>query len=280
MKKGFKDKITKEYLVEHWIKQRKSLVTIANELNVSSPTTISKYIQRFNLQRPDLITKEILLEKYVEKNKSLKQIAKELGIRSKYTIRRYINIYKLKRKDFYSKTSQLNIEDIKKKYLIEKMYIDDIAKELNVSTTTIRLLLKKLKIHDKHPSRYTEKWKAAIKKRCKGYGEISGAYWRRIITGAETRGICFEISTKDAWDLFIKQNGKCTLSGVKLIFSTNKNNKNEQTASLDRIDSNQGYIKGNIQWIHKKFQKMKNSKNMKEFIEDCKEVVKYYESIQ
>jgi uncharacterized membrane-anchored protein len=67
-------------------------------------------------------------------------------------------------------------------------------------------------------------------------------------------------------DLFKKQNKKCALSGLDLTLDYNL----ENTASLDRIDSNEGYIKDNVQWIHKKINKMKMELDQQEFISFCK----------
>ena len=46
--------------------------------------------------------------------------------------------------------------------------------------------------------------------------------------------------------------------------------KNEQTASLDRIDNSKGYIVGNVQWVHKQVNFMKGTMEQKEFIKFCK----------
>lgn len=48
---------------------------------------------------------------------------------------------------------------------------------------------------------------------------------------------------KDLWE---KQKGKCALTGVDLKLK-NSSNKNYQ-ASIDRIDSSRGYIKGNVRF--------------------------------
>ena len=69
------------------------------------------------------------------------------------------------------------------------------------------------------------------------------------------RGFEFNISRDYAWQLFISQDRKCKLSGVDLYFYENR--RNEQTASLDRIDSKIGYIEDNVQWVHKELQRMK-----------------------
>lgn len=103
----------------------------------------------------------------------------------------------------------------------------------------------------------------------KGYKEISGTMWSLIKSGAEKRGLEFNISIEYAWDLYIKQNKCCALSGIEIFFapSSCKDDRKYQTASLDRIDSNKGYIEGNIQWVHKDYNIMKN-KFSKEYFND------------
>lgn len=48
--------------------------------------------------------------------------------------------------------------------------------------------------------------------------------------------------------------------------------ENGYTASIDRIDSSKGYIKGNIQIVHKTLNKMKLNMRDEEFIAICEEV--------
>jgi hypothetical protein len=45
--------------------------------------------------------------------------------------------------------------------------------------------------------------------------------------------------------------------------------------SVDRIDSLRGYVEGNVQWVHKKINIMKNVYSQEEFIILCKQVVKH-----
>jgi hypothetical protein len=73
---------------------------------------------------------------------------------------------------------------------------------------------------------------------------------------------------KNQWD---EQNGICTFSGVKLILSSyTKIEKNPIfSASIDRINSSKGYIKGNIRWVSRTVNWMKNDtsdENVWEFI--------------
>jgi hypothetical protein len=81
-----------------------------------------------------------------------------------------------------------------------------------------------------------------------GAGEISGQVFSSIRGGAASRNLEFNISVEYIWDLFLKQNRKCAISGLDLCFAINDQ---EKTASLDRIDSNLGYTQQNIQWVHK-----------------------------
>ena len=108
----------------------------------------------------------------------------------------------------------------------------------------------------------------------RGCGEISGNRWdaiQRKRRHKEDRE--FSITIEQAWDLFLKQNRKCALSGMELEFG--KTNKDSFTASLDRIDSDKGYTIDNIQWIHKHINWMKNTFTQEYFIDICVKIAKY-----
>ena len=70
-------------------------------------------------------------------------------------------------------------------------------------------------------------------------------------------------------ELFLKQNRKCALTGQSIFFAktTREHDSKQTTASLDRIDSNNGYIEGNVQWVHKKLNMMKQAMPDQEFIQ-------------
>ena len=61
----------------------------------------------------------------------------------------------------------------------------------------------------------------------------------RIKKSAEKRGLEFNVDLDYIYNLFEKQNHFCSITG-DFIPDINK-------ASLDRIDSSKGYIKGNVQ---------------------------------
>jgi len=104
-----------------------------------------------------------------------------------------------------------------------------------------------------------------------GHGDITGQYWATLQNGARTRNLVFNVSIEDVWNLFLKQNRKCALSGLELCFAKYDRaiKGSQQTASLDRIDSNIGYVIDNLQWIHKKLNVMKMSLPNQEFIDWC-----------
>lgn len=108
----------------------------------------------------------------------------------------------------------------------------------------------------------------------KGFGELSGKQWWIIKKGARIRGLPFRISMEDTWELFLKQNKKCSLTNLDLTLIGE--NGGTGNASLDRIDSLKGYTKDNIQWVHKTVNKMKMEFAQDEFIKFCKLVSKKF----
>lgn len=109
--------------------------------------------------------------------------------------------------------------------------------------------------------------------RFKGYEEIGSGYIDIVKRGAKTRNIQYDLSYEYLWNLFLKQERKCALSGVILNLVVNyRKDKKEHTASLDRIDSSIGYIQGNVQWVHKTINFMKQDYTQQEFIDWCGKV--------
>jgi hypothetical protein len=111
----------------------------------------------------------------------------------------------------------------------------------------------------------------------KQVGQITNRYWKRVVDSARARDITFNITRKFAWELFLKQDKKCTLTGITLTFAESYEGEGVrlQTASLDRIDSNKPYVEDNVQWVHKAINKMKNSLSDEDLIEWCQKVTDY-----
>lgn len=112
----------------------------------------------------------------------------------------------------------------------------------------------------------------------KGCGDISSKYINSIRARAKKLKIEYNLDIKYLWDLYLQQNKKCAISGVDIVFSETYRSWQDKTASLDRIDSSQGYIIGNVQWLHKDINLMKLDHTQNEFINWCR-VVANYQSI-
>lgn len=92
---------------------------------------------------------------------------------------------------------------------------------------------------------------------------------KNIKTGALSREFSYELTEDFLWNLYKKQEGKCKLTGRKIIF--NKKSK-ENTASLDRINSKLGYTEENVQWIHKDVNIIKNRFDEDYFLGICLDI--------
>lgn len=114
----------------------------------------------------------------------------------------------------------------------------------------------------------------------KGYMEISGKFFTRIKrsankSGRRRRNIKFDLSIEDLWNLFLKQNRKCSLTGAELFFP--KTCRDKGNASLDRIDSSKNYTIDNVQWVQKNINTMKMAYDQNYFIDLCRQVT-YHQS--
>lgn len=107
-----------------------------------------------------------------------------------------------------------------------------------------------------------------------GCGDISGRYICDVRKHAKKKEREFNITKEEMWDQFLKQHRRCALTGRPLVFCHGKDT-NQTTASLDRIDSTKGYVKGNIQWVHKDINWFKRDYPEDVFLKMCKEVSDY-----
>lgn len=98
------------------------------------------------------------------------------------------------------------------------------------------------------------------------YEDIRLSWFTKAQVGAETRGLVWELQISDVWDLYQKQHGKCALSGLDIGWSETGTT---HTASLDRIDSSQGYTLHNVQLVHKDVNMIKNAFDQDYFIDLC-----------
>lgn len=111
---------------------------------------------------------------------------------------------------------------------------------------------------------YYEKNSGSLNAKFCGYRDISGTIWCRIRSRAKSRNQEMDIDLPYIWELFEKQGKCCALTGLPISFA-----RRQGSASLDRIDSNKGYLKGNVQWVHKIVNIMKNVYDVDDFVSIC-----------
>ena len=110
-------------------------------------------------------------------------------------------------------------------------------------------------------------------------GDLGRTYYSTIKNSAKRRGLHFDMSQESLWELFLKQGGKCGLTGIDISLSTKIKDCGPDyssfTASLDRIDSSKGYLLNNVHWVHRDFNRLKNNYSLERFIEMCNMVSDY-----
>lgn len=109
-----------------------------------------------------------------------------------------------------------------------------------------------------------------------GYEELNGRTVGHYKKGAKTRSIEFNVTIEYLWNQYLLQDKKCPYTGIVLNLSPkNSDTRTPENASLDRIDSSKGYIEGNVQWVLKRINSMKNDMSHNEFIELCSTICRH-----
>ena len=109
-----KDILTKDFLVEQYINQRKSENTIAKEFNIKSVNSIVQARKRHGLYRCSLkdsskiITKEFLEEYYINQNLSLKDVAIIAGFKRKSIITKALKKFNIPQRENTKSIKVLN----------------------------------------------------------------------------------------------------------------------------------------------------------------------------
>lgn len=105
------------------------------------------------------------------------------------------------------------------------------------------------------------------------YMEITGTWYGQVKRNAEKRGFKFNLTKEYLQELLELQSYACNISGLPLTIAKIRSGKKyyqQTTASLDRIDNNKGYEKGNVQFVHKHVNYMKWTHDQQYFIDLCK----------
>jgi len=224
---------------------------------------------------PTVLTKEFILSRCVP-NKCDKEIAKEIGC-SYPTFRKYKKIHNIPTTKHlnglaqvgkkYGKLTVLEIDYDNKQHISLKCKCDCGIEKSIRNNRLLSGVTKSCGCLQRVCGKHRGSWR--------GYGDISMDRFCSIKTSANRRNISFNITIEDAWELFLKQNKKCNLSGLDIYFP--KRASGYFTASLDRIDSSRGYEINNIQFLHKDVNKIKLDFSQDYFIEICKLISNNYE---
>lgn len=99
----------------------------------------------------------------------------------------------------------------------------------------------------------------------RGYENIPSWVITRGKRRAKQAGLQWDVDLEFLNSLYIAQKEKCGITGIPISL-------NEHTASLDRIDSEKGYVRGNVWWVHKDVNIMKNGFELEYFAFICKKV--------
>lgn len=116
---------------------------------------------------------------------------------------------------------------------------------------------------------------------------FTGTFFGRIKKGARDRKLEFALTPQDIDSLFEQQNFKCAYCGIKLKTESLETRppgrppltNDPQKPSLDRIDSNKGYIIGNVQFVCSQCNYMKLDYSHKEFLDKCIQIVEYTKDV-
>jgi hypothetical protein len=115
----------------------------------------------------------------------------------------------------------------------------------------------------------------------KGLGVVSATAVTSWRFSALRRKIPWDLTIEDVAEQFERQHGKCVFTGRKLAFKRGANRPLEDgchLASLDRIDSAKGYVRGNVQLVTTDINFAKQQLSDARFIDLCRTVVSYVDS--
>jgi hypothetical protein len=221
------------------------------------------------------ISKDFLIREYVEKKRASLDIAKELGI-SPTTVQVRLREFGIPRHKIGGQGNNLSGKTLGFLTILEKT-------DKRYGTSIIwkcqcicgKIVEKQIESLKRNKARSCG---------CRGLGRnnVVPAYFYCQIEShiklRQNQGFECDIDYEFCCQLFKKQNGICALSGLPISFSkTSKDHSFHKgtTCSLDRIDSNLGYLKNNVQWVHKNINRMKWDYPEKYFIKLCNLISNY-----
>jgi hypothetical protein len=94
------------------------------------------------------------------------------------------------------------------------------------------------------------------------------SWFNKFQSNANLRGIPFSITIDDVADMMEEQGGQCALTGW-CIDAPETSTLSEIDTSIDRIDSAFGYMRDNIQLVHKMVNMCKQRYSQDDFVDMC-----------
>jgi len=185
--------------------------------------------------------------------------------------------------DFISKTASLDRIDSKKGYI--KNNVQWVHKDVNMMKNNRdeqdfihRCVQIHHYTHQSKPLGLLPAIPPCRHKNFRGNEYIPKDYYTTLKKNAQQRNLEFSVSLEDLNECFRFQSGKCMLTGEDLFFKKHPKQgyKKPGNASLDRIDNTQGYIHGNIQWVHKTVNMIKYQLTQFRLLEICREITKKF----
>jgi riboflavin synthase alpha subunit len=87
------------------------------------------------------------------------------------------------------------------------------------------------------------------------------------------------VTGHDCYKVFLKQKGKCALTGVSLTFEKSGDQQViiPTNASIDRIDSSKGYTMSNIQIVSTYANRLKSTFSVTELVDLCKMIYRHHQ---
>lgn len=112
-----------------------------------------------------------------------------------------------------------------------------------------------------------------------GYSPKADRFFETILVSckgnANARRIGFFLEKDDLLELWIEQQGKCAMSGIDMMLDPGEGTRNDVRASIDRINSSEPYMPGNIHLVCAIVNLMKNDLSYNRFIGLCEKIVRH-----
>lgn len=104
----------------------------------------------------------------------------------------------------------------------------------------------------------------------RGVGAVSGAHLAALRVDARKRGLAVTITPAEIAAQFEAQGYRCAYSGVPLVSASARG---ARTASIERLDSRDGYVPGNVVLVHKHLNTMRRTLTLARLVAIAEAVV-------